>query len=177
MTTWFTADFHFGHYNIIKFCNRPFETVRDMNETLIANYNSKVGKYDHVWIIGDFCFGSKNVSQEIFNRLNGVKHLVTGNHDKTSLKLAGWASTSDYKELKLGKQNIVMFHYAMRVWNKSHYGTWQLYGHSHGNLPDDPNALAIDVGVDCHNYYPLSVEEISDIMSKKTWTSPLKKGV
>ncbi len=70
-------------------------------------------------------------------------------------------------DLSRGYQDIVMLHYSMRVWNKSHHGSWHLYGHSHGTLPDDPNSLSIDVGVDCHNYQPISYDEIKSIMSKK----------
>ena len=57
----------------------------------------------------------------------------------------------------------------MRVWNKSHYGSWNLYGHSHGSLPDDPHARAIDVGVDCHNFAPVSFDEVKVIMERKLW--------
>jgi calcineurin-like phosphoesterase family protein len=57
----------------------------------------------------------------------------------------------------------------MRVWNKSHHGAWHLYGHSHGTLPDDPNALSFDCGVDCHNYTPISFEQVEAIMAKKTF--------
>jgi calcineurin-like phosphoesterase family protein len=60
----------------------------------------------------------------------------------------------------------------MRAWNKHGYGSWMLYGHSHGTLPDDPHALSIDVGMDCHDFVPISYEEIKDIMSKKDWSPP-----
>lgn len=169
MTTWFTADFHFGHKNIIKYSKRPYQSVFEMNEAMISNWNAKVKEYEHGWIVGDFCFNDIDIGQSILNRLNGVKHLVKGNHDHTSVKLSGWASISDYEELKIGSQHIVLSHYAMRVWNRSHYGAWQLYGHSHGSLPDDPNLLSFDVGVDCHNYSPLSFEDVAAIMAKKTW--------
>jgi calcineurin-like phosphoesterase family protein len=72
-------------------------------------------------------------------------------------------------ELKHDHSLIVMCHYAMRVWNRSHRGAWMLYGHSHGSLPDDPGALSIDVGVDCHDYTPISHDDIGRIMAKKTW--------
>ena len=55
----------------------------------------------------------------------------------------------------------------MRVWNKSGHGRWQLFGHSHGNLPDDPKSLSIDVGVDCHGYHPISFEKVRSLMAKK----------
>jgi calcineurin-like phosphoesterase family protein len=59
----------------------------------------------------------------------------------------------------------------MKVWNGSHKGDWQLYGHSHGTLPDDPNALSCDVGVDCWNYFPVSMEQLRAKMKTKNYKS------
>lgn len=167
MTIFFTSDTHFDHANVIRFCDRPFESVGEMNEALIKNWNAKVKPQDTIYHLGDFCMGSDG--QRIMNRLNGKKHLIIGNHDKKGVKLNGWESVSHYVELNHNKQFIVLSHYAMRVWNKSHYGSWMLYGHSHGSLPDDPNALSFDVGVDCHNYAPLSFSEVKAIMAKKNY--------
>lgn len=169
MTTWFTADLHLSHANIIKFSNRPFSSVEEMDETLIQNWNSKIAQFDHVYFLGDFAFCSSEKAQRFLDRLNGVKHLIVGNHDKTTVLLNGWDTIDHFKEVKVEKQNITLCHYAMRVWNKSHYGAWQLYGHSHGSLEDDPNSLSIDVGVDCHNFRPLNIEDVSRIMKKKNW--------
>jgi calcineurin-like phosphoesterase family protein len=72
-------------------------------------------------------------------------------------------------EIAVEGQDITLCHYALRVFNKSHHGSWHLYGHSHGTLPDDPNSLSFDVGVDCHNYFPISLDQVKKIMSKKTW--------
>ncbi len=60
----------------------------------------------------------------------------------------------------------------MKVWRSSFRGTWHLYGHSHGHLPDDIHSLSFDVGVDCHDFYPLSYEEVKNRMKQKQWTSP-----
>lgn len=78
---WFIGDTHFGHTNILKYEEnaRPFKTVEEMNEKLIANWNSVVGHSDVVWHLGDFCFGRHNIA--IAGRLNGKKRLVMGNHD------------------------------------------------------------------------------------------------
>jgi calcineurin-like phosphoesterase family protein len=171
MTTWFTSDLHLGHANILKYSNRPFSDVVEMDNKLIHNWNERIGQYDHVWFLGDFCFTNIEKGQEYLNRLNGIKHLIIGNHDKVAVQLKGWTTIDPLKEIKLNGQWITLCHYAMRIWNKSHYKTWHLYGHSHGSLPDDPNSLSFDVGVDCHNYMPLSFQEVEHIMNKKSYKS------
>jgi len=65
------------------------------------------------------------------------------------------------------KQDVTLCHYAMKVWNKAHHGAWQLFGHSHGTLPDDLDALQLDVGVDSWDYAPVTVEQIQERMAKK----------
>ena len=75
----------------------------------------------------------------------------------------------DVYTVRVGKQSIFLSHYAHRVWDKSHHGVYHLYGHSHGTLPDLNDSLSFDVGVDCHNYTPLSFEEVTSIMNKKNW--------
>ena len=174
---YFISDTHFGHAKIIKYCNRPFSyptdnpdepflNVEEMNETLIRNWNETVNQGDMVYHVGDFAMGSDPA--KILRRLNGNKILVRGNHDKRPQLAHGWSEIHPYLEITIEKQFIVLCHYAMRVWNKHHHGSWMLYGHSHGTLPDDPTSKSIDVGVDCHDYRPVSFEEIGRIMAKKT---------
>ncbi len=57
----------------------------------------------------------------------------------------------------------------MKVWKGNHRGTWHLYGHSHGTLPDDPNARCFDIGVDCHNFTPVSFGQVKELMAKKNF--------
>lgn len=175
MTIWFTSDTHYGHANIIKYSKRPYSNVREMDEGLILNYNSVVQPGDTVYHLGDVGFHRDHEDMvKILQRLNGNKVLVMGNHDKKmhpSVKRC-FASTHPYLEIDVedsdvGRQKVILFHYACRVWNKSHRGAWALYGHSHGSLPDDPNSLSFDVGVDCHNYYPISYSQAKARMAKK----------
>ena len=70
-------------------------------------------------------------------------------------------------------KSIVLCHYAMKIWNKSHHGVWHLYGHSHGTLPDDPYSMSFDVGVDCHDFKPLGFDDIKKIMDKKKKFKPI----
>ena len=179
----FTADHHFGHDNIIKFCNRPFSDVREMNQVLIEKWNSKIKKNDTVYHLGDFGYGYKENIASILDQLNGKIHLIVGNHEKPALQNPNkFVWIKDYYELKVkdadcknGYQNIVLFHYAMRVWRSDFRGSWHLYGHSHGNLPDLEDRLCFDIGVDCHDFYPLSYEEVKAIMQTKTWSPPNQK--
>ena len=109
--------------------------------------------------------------------------MIKGNHEKSALACrTRFEWIRDYYELSIpdseaarGRQLIVLCHYAFRVWNVSHHGSYHLYGHSHGSLEDDPNALSFDIGVDCHDFYPLSYEEVKAIMSTKNWEPPFKK--
>ena len=84
--TFFTSDTHFNHANIIKFCNRPFKDVEQMNEVIIANWNSVIGKDDTVFHLGDFCLGGAAEWTKILDRLNGKIYLIMGNHDLKNIR-------------------------------------------------------------------------------------------
>jgi calcineurin-like phosphoesterase family protein len=155
------------------------ETVQRHDEALIANWNAKVPQDAAVYFLGDFSFNKDN-TRNIAARLNGKIFFIRGNHDHGIERCSdsfGWIR--DYYELKVkdpdsprgGTRKIILCHYAMRVWNGSHHSNYMLYGHSHGTLPDDPNALSFDVGVDCHNYTPLSYDDVKRIMRQKEYKS------
>ena len=152
----FTADQHFAHKNIIRYCKRPFGSIEEMDNTIINNFNSVVTKKDHTIHVGDFTF--KNPEKYI-KQLNGSHTFLRGNHDR-------WMN-KQYHEIwcrTIEKQHVVACHYAMRVWNRSHYGSWQVYAHSHGEL--EPIGLQWDAGVDNNNFYPVSFEELKEIFKK-----------
>lgn len=160
MTTrlWFTSDTHFGHANIIRYCDRPFRSVGEMDDTLIANWNARVAPGDLVWHLGDFSFADP---ADYVPRLNGVIHLVFGNHDERwrqgLRELLPW--TGEVRDLKHQGQRIWLSHYAHRVWPRSHRGAWHCYGHSHGELPDA--GCSTDVGVDAWNYHPIAFDDLA----------------
>jgi calcineurin-like phosphoesterase family protein len=168
--TWFTSDFYFGHFNIIRYCNRPFGNTEEMDACIVDRMNAHVKPNDTLYFLGDFCMGSVEKVAAYRKRLNcKTIHLVEGNHDKVTRKSQSiFASWSSLSEIHVGKQGIVLCHYAMRVWPHSGRGAWQLYGHSHGNLPDDPLSLSMDVGVDTHDFRPWHFDEIQAIMKVKT---------
>lgn len=164
MNFFFTSDTHFGHKNIINYCNRPFDTVEKMNETLIEKWNKKVGKKDIVYHLGDFCMGDP---KQYIDHLNGKIYSILGNHDKQIEKIwkqLGWIKM--IKTVKIGGVFITLCHYPFEVWNKSHFNQWHLHGHCHGTLQVN-HGKRYDVGVDSNGYEPVEFEELRQIMENK----------
>jgi calcineurin-like phosphoesterase family protein len=159
---WFTSDQHYGHDKIIEYCDRPFKNVDEMNEELIKRYNDLVKPDDLVYHLGDFAFD--NNPGKFFHRLNGDKILILGNHDRQPVKQLPWKSVHDYYELKIGKTFIVLCHYCFKVFNKSHRGALQFFGHSHGSMSD--NRQQLDIGVDNNNFYPINLDQIETKLKK-----------
>jgi calcineurin-like phosphoesterase family protein len=96
-------------------------------------------------------------------------HFIEGNHDKVArIQQPLFASWGVLSEINVAKQRIVLCHYAMRVWPRHAQGAWQLYGHSHGNLPDEPLSLSMDVGIDSHDFRPWNFDEIQSVMKTKS---------
>ena len=163
MTIWFTSDTHFGHANIIKFCDRPFKNIQEHDEMLIANWNECVRPGDEVYHTGDFSF--ERHPEKTARRLMGNKHLIRGNHDKSHhIKLISphfnWVK--DYYSLKVGNQKFILFHYPIRNWHHCYKGTIHLFGHSHGGTED--YGKSTDIGVDCWNYKPVHLDAILSYM-------------
>ncbi len=139
--TFFTSDLHYGHKNIIQYSNRPFNNVDEMDAALISNWNSVVPSDGVVFSLGDFAFCKIGRIVEILKQLNGTIVMVGGNHDaeiwknREMLLNSGYVKEiTPYREITVGNQFICLFHYGCRVWNKSHRGSWLLYGHSHNSL-------------------------------------------
>jgi len=178
MTDLFVSDLHFSHANVIKYCNRPFKSAEEMDYKMIANWNAKVKQSDTIYILGDVFMCDELKAERILDQLNGQKILIYGNHDKVIKRSEAlrnkFVKCVDYLEItvpdidtKHGKQFIVMSHYAMLVWNKSHHGSIMLHGHSHGTLKYPIEGKILDVGVDVHNYSPITYEEVKRIMRTK----------
>jgi calcineurin-like phosphoesterase family protein len=167
MNTFFTADTHWYHKNIIKYCNRPFSSIEEMNETLINQWNSKISKGDRVYHLGDFAFGQREKILELTKILNGSIIIIEGNHDEIGQpENYGFAGKHQLLTVKINGIYITMCHYAMRVWERSHYNSWHIYGHSHGTL--ESIGKTWDVGVDNNNFTPVEFEELKKIMESQS---------
>jgi len=163
MSTFFTADLHFGHGNIIKHCARPFKDAEEMDRELIKNWNSVVGAEDHVFILGDFSVKWKMTKERceyLLHELRGLKHLILGNHDITDpvfLTECGFYSVH-YPALTVGDFICVHDPALSQVDNRSKKF---LCGHVHNLFLQQKNAF--NVGVDMHNYTPVRLEEIQEL--------------
>jgi calcineurin-like phosphoesterase family protein len=167
--TFFTADTHFGHANIIKYSSRPFKSAEEMDDTIIHNWNALVQPGDTVYHLGDFAVGGGE-AEPYYRRLNGNIEFCWGNHDNRLKRIPDierHGTIEHVRHISVHGQKIFLSHYAHRVWDGSHKGAWHLYGHSHGTLPDDPNSLSMDVGVDTNNMMPYSFQDIQRIMAHK----------
>jgi calcineurin-like phosphoesterase family protein len=153
----FTADEHYGHKNILRYCRRPFASAEEMGQELIRRHNEVVGADDTVIHAGDFTLLKKTEAEKYLRQLRGHHCFLRGSHDRWLGKAA-----PAMLELTIEGQCIVVCHYAMRVWPRSHYNSWQLFGHSHGKL--DPVGKQWDIGVDNNNFYPVSFEQLRAIM-------------
>jgi calcineurin-like phosphoesterase family protein len=171
---WFTSDLHFGHPAMLKHCHRPFADVDEMDRVLINNWNANVQPRDHIFVLGDFSFRPNATTIGILGELQGIKYLIRGNHDNrlSSAALSMFDGVADYHEIDVDSQRIILCHFAFRSWNRMHYGSWNLHGHSHGNLPRFGRQL--DVGVDAiglggiappSDYRPVEFAEVQDWMA------------
>lgn len=132
-----------------------------MDATIINNANAVCHQEDRLFLLGDIGWKGINLADVKARLVCKNVFVVPGNHDKEDQlrrhfivlpQCHTYVSADDYK--------IVLCHYAMRVWNKSHHGVVHLFGHSHGTLTPLPGAAAFDVGVDCWDYKPLSLQQV-----------------
>ena len=163
---YFTSDEHYGHRNIINYCNRPFSSIEEMDETIIQNHNNIVTSQDTVIHIGDFCLASRKyeyVKQEYIKKLTGNHIFIPGSHDY-------WLKRDPVRQShiwqkSINKQQVICCHYPMLTWPASHWGSWLLFGHSHGKT--NGVGKSIDVGVDVRRFKPISFEQIAEMMKYK----------
>ena len=159
---YYTADPHFGHASIMRFCNRPFHDVAEMDDHILSAYQAVMGPKDDLWIIGDFAFAKINEAAKLESMLAvipGRKHLVRGNHDKPWMaKLSGWHSVHNLTEVKEGGYRLTLCHYPMITFPGARHGAVQLFGHVHQNWKGSRNS--VNVGVDVWDFRPVTLPDI-----------------
>lgn len=175
---WFTADTHFGHANIIKYCDRPFLSVEEMDREMIRRWRAAVAPTDTVYHLGDFAFGKPERIRRILSKLPGHKILVRGNHDKGKVEEMGWDTVIyGHTAIQIPKRRVLLSHYpykptkeeAARLETEGYQirqlerrpvdrGLWLLHGHVHERWK--VRDRMVNVGVDIWDFCPVSLEEI-----------------
>ena len=169
MAVYFTSDTHFGHDAIRVLADRPFATVNEMDDELVRRWNAVVTPNDTVWHVGDFAHRNSTSIAYYRRRLNGVVHLVLGNHDRalTAHEAGLFASVQTMAEVHVEGATVILCHYPMREWAKAWRGAWHLFGHVHGRLDDQPHGFSMDVCVDSHGYAPVGIARIKEIFATR----------
>jgi calcineurin-like phosphoesterase family protein len=182
---WFTSDLHFGHRNIIRFCNRPFADIKEMGQKLIENWNYCVKDDDIVFVLGDtFWFNDSRGIKKTLSQLNGEIYILPGNHDDFSsyhrvddprIHLCADIVTCWITEENKPKRELYLQHCPASTWPHRENGVYHLFGHIHSqpgktegfdqDLPLHWNQM--DVGCDRWDYCPISLESIHLIMDAR----------
>jgi calcineurin-like phosphoesterase family protein len=172
MTYYFTSDLHLGHLGIL--LHQPnrlnvFECIEEMDAQLIDSINQTVGPDDILYHLGDFCWSASKAGH--YRQRIKVKqlHMIRGNHDSSSLR-QHCSTFQDMLCKKFNGQKVHMLHYPMVSWDALHHGGIHLYGHCHGTMEAQleamfPGRKAMDVGVDnIHSligeWRPISFDEV-----------------
>jgi calcineurin-like phosphoesterase family protein len=177
MQTFFTSDTHFDDEYAIQYFNRPFKSLDEMNVLMVEKWNSVVTEKDTVYHLGDFTLHDFRRFTKWASQLNGNIKILPGSHDDPWLKdfvasekvqVIAPLVSMEFPEIMAGMspQVVVLCHYSMQVWDRSNYGSWHLFGHSHGKLKGI--GLSLDVGVDCTAFAPLSLEQVAARMTRLT---------
>lgn len=186
---YYISDLHFGHHNILAFDEsegaRHFDSIEEHDNFIIDNWNSRVKKGDHVYVLGDISFAKPEETLRLLSRLNGQIHLIMGNHDKKRLNkaiMSRFVTVSDYKEIKDNGRSVILSHYPIFAFNKQFRGAIHLYGHTHNTfqhrlyqdavartnewhkLHDRPLMLCVNVGamLPYMGYTPRTLDELSE---------------
>lgn len=165
---YFTSDNHWGHENVIRFCGRPFDSVEEMDETMVKLWNERVRGNDNVYVIGDMFFRRQD-PENILKRLKGKKHLVIGNHDASWLKKVDaskyFQSISNYLETSDGQRSLVLCHYPQVSW-KHAMRSYMIHGHIHNDTRADfwpllrTRERVLNAGVDINGFRPVTFDEL-----------------
>jgi len=177
MQTFFTADTHFDDEFAIQYFNRPFQSVDEMNAVMVERWNEVVTAGDIVYHVGDFTPKDLSRFTKWTRQLNGSIRILPGNMDRLWLpdfvinpKVQVMPPLISLAFEHLGSvgqpQVIVLCHYSLQVWERSNHGSWHLFGHTHGKLKGVGKSF--DVGVDCTDFAPLSLDRVAEKMTQLT---------
>lgn len=164
MKRWFISDTHFSHTNIIRYTGRPFETVEEMNRSLINNWNDCIDSDDQVFFLGDFGLGDIDHLQSIYSQLKGHKIGIRGNHDKNAswMTRIGFQIVLESAFIKIGKHIVELVHIPSNP-PPEHF---QLHGHVHEKRPSKIISNQLNLCVEVWDYKPVLERTIVSLLDK-----------
>lgn len=162
---WVISDTHFGHENIIRYCNRPFKNRHEMDAAIVSNWNEAVQDHDIVYHLGDVYFPGGNEPDyfwKLLKSLKGRKRLVLGNHDDLPNKAlyAHFQKIVAWRHFG-GEYNCILTHMPLHIESSvfpDEGKPFNVHGHIHNNK--SPTNKHINVSVEQTNYYPVDLEEL-----------------
>lgn len=134
MAIFYISDTHFGHKNILKYDNRPYFTVAEMDADLIKRWNNAVKPTDTVYHLGDFSWLKPAEESEILQQLNGTKILIRGNHDYKPTP--EWKEVLPFAEIVDNGRHVILSHFPIASYKNMTHGYYHLYGHVHNSFED-----------------------------------------
>jgi calcineurin-like phosphoesterase family protein len=164
MNKWFISDTHFSHANVIRYAGRPFQSIIEMNEKLIENWNALVAPEDMVFFLGDFGFGSTGFLKSLCARLLGNKICIRGNHDGTPKKMhnIGFSLVIESAFIKIGRHSVELVHIPSQE-VPLHF---QLHGHVHEKRPNKLKDRQLNLSVEVWDYRPVPEKTIVAILDR-----------
>lgn len=170
-----TSDWHFNHDKDFIWKARGFESVQEMNETIIRNHNEIVTPEDTVYVLGDCMMGQDMAAgMAMIRRMNGVKYLAYGNHD-TDARIKAYKEQMLFEDIQMGYRikykgkTILLTHYPTITANGEDTRVLGLYGHTHQeNNIFEERIYMYHVGVDSHNCKPVLIDDaLAEIKKRK----------
>lgn len=166
MAIWFSSDLHFNHNKSFIYDARGCDSIEQMNQIILDNFNQLVAPTDDLWLLGDLVMGETYKAHELLTQLPGKKHIILGNHDTTLrtelYRSLGW-DCQYATMLKYNKYCFYLSHYPTLVGNfEEPFAPWNLHGHTHDLNAFSVNPRCYNVNVDAHELAPI---EINDIIS------------
>lgn len=160
--TWLISDTHFGHANVIRYCNRPFADKYEMDGILIDNWNKRIKNGHDVYVLGDFSLYGKDRTTEICSQLNGNKFLVKGNHDSHSsvyYRDCGFKNVYEFPIILEGFW--ILSHEPLHIDSTAPF--FNIHGHIHNNIVYPENSLShFCVSVEQTEYKPVDFEKVKN---------------
>lgn len=165
---WLSSDLHLFHDQDFIWKNRGFNSVKEMNEAIIENFNSKISDEDTVYLLGDMMLNcAAEAGLKLLSQIKGKKYLAYGNHD-TDSRIQAYKESGVFEDIQMGYRlrnnyaTYILTHYPTVVSNYGETDVVNLHGHTHSTEKFENELYYLyHVGIDAHNNFPVELTEIN----------------